>query len=87
MNRRLVFLGAGAGFGEMALIGDDKRMATIVTSSDCIFAKMNKIDFKLILRKALRRKMSDQVSFLSKFSIFEGLSHVKLQRILYLLSE
>ena len=31
--------------------------------------------------------MSDQVSFLSKFSIFEGLSHVKLQRILYLLSE
>lgn len=87
VNRRLVFLGAGAGFGEMALIGDEKRMATIVTNSNCIFAKMSKIDFKLILRKSLRRKMSDQVSFLSKFSIFEGLSHVKLQRILYLLSE
>ena len=42
-------LKAGASFGELALINDAKRTATIVAKEDCIFAVMEKHHYKSIL--------------------------------------
>ena len=41
----------GNTFGELALLNDDKRKATIVTVTPCSFATLNKEDYKKILGK------------------------------------
>jgi len=42
-------LRAGIGFGELALINDSKRTATIIAKEDCVFAVMEKHHYKSIL--------------------------------------
>lgn len=42
-------LKVGSSFGELALINDAKRTATIVAKEDCIFAVMEKHNYKSIL--------------------------------------
>ena len=44
-------LSSGASFGELALINDAKRMATIKCISDCQFATIEKNEYQRVLRK------------------------------------
>jgi hypothetical protein len=50
-------LHAGASFGELALINEAPRLATIVCELDCDFAVLNKSDYKGILLEADRKKV------------------------------
>ena len=47
-------LGAGATFGDLALLNDDKRRATIVCKEDCEFLKVDKTDFNRILMESCK---------------------------------
>ena len=51
-------LKAGMAFGELALINDAPRLATIVCETDCSFAVLNKTDYKAILMEAERKKVN-----------------------------
>lgn len=42
---------SGQDFGELALLNDDKRKATIVTVTECRFATLARDDYKKILGK------------------------------------
>ena len=44
-------LHTGDSFGELALINDEPRKASIKTLSDCYLAYLDKNDYKKILRK------------------------------------
>ena len=44
-------LGVGAAFGELSLLENKPRQATIICKSQCSFAVLEKIQFKSILRK------------------------------------
>ena len=50
--QKVVTLGAGKGFGELALINNAPRKARIVAESDCKMAVMSKKDYQQALQKA-----------------------------------
>lgn len=53
INKHLVFLTAGAGFGELALMSDMKRMATVRTSCKTSFlCTLTKKNFANVMRRA-----------------------------------
>jgi CRP-like cAMP-binding protein len=54
----------GAFFGELALMNDKPRAATIATAVGCVFATLDKADFKRIMQKALEKSMNDKIFFL-----------------------
>lgn len=53
VNKPLVNLQAGAGFGELALMSDIKRMATVRTATpSCILVTLTRRDFGAVMRRA-----------------------------------
>ena len=51
MMLKVATLKVGIGFGELALMNNTPRSATIKTEEDCQFAVLNKADFKIIMDK------------------------------------
>ena len=71
-NILLVELGAGASFGEMALLQNTKRNASIISHSDTILASIDKVDYDLIIRDIERKKLNIKLDDLQQnFLIFK----------------
>ena len=87
VNRSLVYLEMGAGFGELALMSDTKRMTTCRANTKCTLGTLNRKNFSAILRRAQKKKMNAEISRLKQYKLFSELSQMKLQKILYLLEE
>jgi CRP-like cAMP-binding protein len=51
----VIRLGNGSQFGELALIEDKPRAATVITTKDTHFLTIQKEDFAALLRKAEKR--------------------------------
>jgi CRP-like cAMP-binding protein len=66
----------GQAFGELALINDKPRSATIVCLEDTHFAILEKDDFKNIMDKSLRSKFSAKVQFLSGFPFLANMTRI-----------
>ena len=64
-------LGAGATFGDLALLNDDKRRATIVCKEDCEFLKLDKTDFKKILMESCKENWAQSNGILSQHTLFK----------------
>jgi hypothetical protein len=56
VSKKLVSLGKGTGFGELALMSSGPRMASIRTLSSTSLASMSRLDFAIVLKKAVKRK-------------------------------
>jgi len=76
-------LGQGAGIGEIALVDDKPRNATIICLEDTHFATLEKEDFIKVEGKNLRKKYAKDVEFLSKFTFLEDLTRKTKQKICY----
>ena len=72
-------LGAGSTFGDLALLNDDKRRATIVCKEDCEFLKVDKTDFKKILMESCRENWAQSNAVLSQHPLFRGWSKSQLK--------
>ena len=64
INKPLILLNKGAGFGELALMSSVKRMASVRTSTDSCLAILTRRDFTIIMRSAQKRKIAESVAFL-----------------------
>jgi CRP-like cAMP-binding protein len=64
-------LGAGATFGDLALLNDDKRRATIVCKEDCEFLKVDKTDFNRILMESCKDTWTRSNAILSQHPLFQ----------------
>ena len=86
INKSLVVLNQGAGFGEVALMSDEPRMASVRTvGEECVLATLTRQDFKNVLKRAQNRKFMHEVMFLKSFTLFRNLTNMKLQKLFYLL--
>ena len=69
-------LGAGVGFGELALINSKPRSATIVTEEDTWWAILLKVPFEAILQKFERDKITAMISILDRFLLFKTYTRI-----------
>jgi CRP-like cAMP-binding protein len=66
-----VQLKAGKSFGELALIKNKPRAATIKCLEDCHFAVMSQADYNKVLNKIEQKNMTRIVEFLHELPFFK----------------
>ena len=71
-------LGAGATFGDLALLNDDKRRATIVCKEDCEFLKVDKMDFNRMM-ESCKDTWTRSNAILSQHPLFQDWSKDSLK--------
>ena len=69
----LIVYEPGGAFGELALIHNDRRRATIICMQDCEFLKINKPDFDEILKKNYQREWNVRMEILQNHPLFQSL--------------
>lgn len=65
-------LNTGASFGELALLSNKPRAATIICKEDCHFAVLEKDDFRRILKSAEEKKLLEEMNFFASLYIFKN---------------
>lgn len=73
------YMGAGSGFGELALLYNDKRSATIEAVDTCETFTLDGTIFKTIIIKSSIQKRSLQAGFLNDIKLFDALD--KFQKL------
>ena len=71
-------LGSGSAFGELALLHDARRRATIVCKENTEFLKVDKPDFDMVLRKNHEREWNARMAHFEDHPIFVGWSAANL---------
>ena len=65
-------LSSGAAFGELALLHDDRRRATIVCKEFSEFLKVDKPDFDEVLKKNYEREWTERMEYFKTHPLFDG---------------
>lgn len=76
-------LNAGSSFGELALISERPRSATIQAREKCSFLVLNKSSFTKILGGIAEKRLSGLVKFLQKLNFFSSRSKSYLIKLAY----
>lgn len=76
-------LRSGDTFGELALITNSVRAATVQCKTDCHLAVMGKADYLRVLGKLEQQKLQELVQFLQTLPLFRGWGKTSTQRISY----
>ena len=78
---KIKIIGTNSFFGEMALINNKPRLASIICEEDCVFAVLVKKDFDRILKSFEEKKYLANLTFLHQIPIFETWNITQLRRI------
>ena len=74
MGGRLVReLGPGAGFGEIALIYNQPRTATVEAKADCVFFTLNRGDYRHVVVESIKRQRTQYEALLQHVPLFQAL--------------
>lgn len=75
-------LKSGQSFGELALIQNKPRAATIFCKSDCYFASIDKTSFNNAISKGMQKNLADNIEFLRGIPFFQGWTKNSLTKFL-----
>ena len=73
----------GDAFGELALLNNKPRAASIVCTWDSHFAVLDKNDYKRILAKVHEMKMTQKVEFLHSLPMFKNWTRIAMQKLTF----
>ncbi|KRX10342.1 Cyclic nucleotide-binding protein [Pseudocohnilembus persalinus] len=62
-HKYVITLETGQMFGELGIVMNQPRLATILAQENCGFAILNSSDFKKILQQAQNKKVNDKIDF------------------------
>jgi cAMP-dependent protein kinase regulator/cGMP-dependent protein kinase 2 len=79
----VVQLSMGQAFGELALITNNPRAATIKCLTDCHFAVISKNVYERILKKIEVKNQNKLVDFFQHLPFFKGWSRTALAKLKY----
>jgi CRP-like cAMP-binding protein len=85
--KQVTTLTDGAGFGELALIKDQPRSASILCEHDTHFAILSKEDYMSIIGKVEARKLEVFIEFLHDIPIFRPWTKKKLEVLTFYLNK
>lgn len=76
-------LDKGASFGELALVKDQPRAASIRCLTECHFATLDKKDYMTILGNITLKKIDALTAFLQNLPVFKSCMNKTVQRLSY----
>ena len=76
----VAILKTGASFGELALINDEPRKASIQCLSKCHFAVLDKDDYKRLINKMVTKQLNQKAAFFCTIPYFKRFSHYQCKR-------
>ena len=80
-------LQSGDSFGELALLSNQPRSATIICKENSYFAVLSQQDYKIILSSNARKSILEKFEFLQQLHLFKGLSRNSIKNLAYLVTE
>ena len=80
-------LGPGASFGELALLQNAPRAASILCKDRTVLAVLKKEHFDSVLKEFEGRKLNEKLMILREMPAFQGWSRVGLSKLTYYLQE
>ena len=83
----VVQLNSGKSFGELALIKNKPRAATIKCITDCHFAVMSKIDYQKVLQRIEQKNLNKIVEFLNQIPFLQSWTRSALSKLQYSLEQ
>lgn len=83
----VVEYGPGDAFGDLALLRNSHRTASIKCKMDTHFAVLEREDFSRIIAKVAESVLEAKVNFLAKFPFLASVSHASLQKASYFFKE
>jgi CRP-like cAMP-binding protein len=81
MVLEVVQLGPGESFGELALLEDKVRSATILCLEDTRFATLGREPFDRVIGKMMKKKFKEDIEFLSNLTLLKGLNRKTKQKL------
>ena len=81
--RQLAVLRQGECFGELALISNKPRAASVLCREECHFAVLERSDYKRILAKIQDSKLQEKVDLLMRHAVFGRWTKGSVQRLSY----
>ena len=69
------------GFGDLALVNDEPRAATILTTEFCQLVSIDRSDFTRIVKSSYEKELKEKILFLKKFPLLSGFSPPALKAI------
>lgn len=73
----------GQAFGELALIKDQPRAATIKCREDCVFIVLNKYNYENIIGDMEERNLIMKANFLESLDLFSKLRRPQIESLTY----
>jgi CRP-like cAMP-binding protein len=85
--KEVVSLGTGESFGELALINEAPRAATITCHKECYFAVIGRAEYQRVLKKIQWKDVQKKIEFFLEIPFFNHWTRTQINKLIYLFSE
>ena len=69
-------------FGELALLFNEPRAATIMTQEDCYFVTINKTDYEKVLKKLELKEINKKADFFNEIPFLKHWTSKQIKRLI-----